>query len=162
MADPNGEGDGAIAALESRLRRLEDLEEIRRLYLDYGVHLDRGEFRSFASLFATDGRLRLSARSRAQGRDEIERVMSNNLGDRDHSSVVHLLGAPRIELDGDRADGEASWTVVVRQPDGSPALTMTGHHVDELVREDGAWRFQRRRGYIDIPSTFAADEPRPT
>ena len=29
-----------------------------------------------------------------------------------------------------------------------------GRHRDELVREDGRWRFQKRRGFVDIPSTM--------
>ena len=34
-----------------RLRRLEDMEEIRRLYVDYGQHLDAGEYDEYAELF---------------------------------------------------------------------------------------------------------------
>jgi hypothetical protein len=30
---------------------------------------------------------------------------------------------------------------------------MVGHHEDELVREAGRWRFRRRRGFVEIPST---------
>ncbi|MEY2434841.1 MAG: hypothetical protein QOC92_4566 [Acidimicrobiaceae bacterium] len=153
MARSGASAEDDVAALAARLRRLEDLEEIRRLYLDYGHHLDHGDFAAFASLFAVDAKLRLSPRSRADGRAEVERVMTDNLGSRDHSSVIHVLGSPRIELDDDRATGEAMWSVVVRRDDGSPMLTMVGHHADDLVREDGRWRFQRRRGFLDIPAT---------
>jgi hypothetical protein len=38
-----------------RLRRLEDLEAIRRLFQDYRRHLDRKDFRAYAELFAAEG-----------------------------------------------------------------------------------------------------------
>ena len=31
---------------------------------------------------------------------------------------------------------------------------MLGRHRDDLVREDGRWRFARRRGLVDIPSAL--------
>jgi hypothetical protein len=31
-----------------------------------------------------------------------------------------------------------------------------GRHVDDLVREAGAWRFLRRRGFVDIPAGYTA------
>ncbi len=47
------------------------------------------------------------------------------------------------------------WTVVNRDGEGRPTVGMIGRHVDELVRERGRWRFQRRKGYVDIPSAMA-------
>ena len=35
---------------------------------------------------------------------------------------------------------------------------MLGRHRDDLVREDGAWKIARRRGYVDVPSVM----PSPT
>jgi hypothetical protein len=31
---------------------------------------------------------------------------------------------------------------------------MIGHHRDQLIRRDGRWRFLRRAGHVDIPSTY--------
>ena len=36
--------DDALRSLTERLQRLEDLQEIRALYVDYGRHLDAGDF----------------------------------------------------------------------------------------------------------------------
>jgi hypothetical protein len=152
----NGTTGADVGGLEIRLRRLEDIDEIRRLYDDYGRHLDRGDFTAFASLFAVEGRLRLSRRSSAEGRAGIERVMQENFGSRPPMSVVHMIGSPSIELDDDRAKGEAMWAVFDRTEDGSPLVTMVGRHVDDLVREAGAWRFLRRRGFVDIPAGYRA------
>jgi len=48
------------------------------------------------------------------------------------------------------------WPVIQRGPDGAPIVSMIGRHRDQLVREDGRWRFRKRRGYVDIPSAMPA------
>jgi ketosteroid isomerase-like protein len=140
-----------LASLEARLRRAEDLIEIQQLFVQYGRYLDRGDFAAYAALFAADGELMIGPMGRAKGPAEIEAMMSKTLEGRSGQSY-HLITAPIIELDGDQATSEVMWTVLVREADGSPRVSMTGRHRDELVREGGRWKFRRRRGYVDIPS----------
>jgi hypothetical protein len=143
------------ASIESRLQRLEDLEEIRRLFEDYGYHLDRGQWHEYAALYAKDGKMRLGA-VRADGRAAIEAAAETSFGGggpiRDGGlGGLHVIGSPRIELDGDRATAEVMWVVILRDDAGKPVVSSAGHHLDDLVREDGRWRFERRRGFMDIP-----------
>lgn len=147
--------DDRTAALEARLQRLEDLEEIRRLHESYGYYLDHGMWAEYASLYAEDGKMRLGP-FRADGREQIETVAREQLGASfdpggDTVDLVHLINSPRIELDGDTATAEVMWTVVSRGEDGRTSVTSQGRHLDELVREHGRWRIQRRRGFQDIP-----------
>ncbi|MDB5869925.1 MAG: hypothetical protein JWP96_2257 [Polaromonas sp.] len=139
------------ANLLQRLQRLEDLQAIGQLFIDYGHHLDAGDFAAYAQLFATDGEVQLGPIGRAQGRENIQALMEKALGAQVGSSY-HLISGPRIELDGDQARSEVMWTVLVRNDGGLPAVIATGRHRDELIRENGQWRFKRRRGYIDLPS----------
>jgi 3-phenylpropionate/cinnamic acid dioxygenase small subunit len=146
--------EAAMSALADRLQRLEDLEEIRRLFESYGYYLDHGMWTEYASLYAKDGQMRLGP-MRADGREEIERVAREVIGARfdpsaDAVSLVHLIGSPRIELDGDRATSEVMWTVVSKGADGHAMVTGQGRHLDDLVREDGRWRIQKRRGFQDF------------
>jgi len=137
----------------SQLRRLQDLEEIRALQIAYGYHLDRGQWAEYAALFAADGQLRLGP-VRADGRAAIESAARDQLGfhpSGESFDVVHVVANPRIELDGDRATGEVTWTVVSRTASGEAAVTSIGRHLDDYVREDGHWRIQKRRGFRDIP-----------
>lgn len=134
---------------ETRLRRLEDLEEIRQLFVDYGYLLDLGDHAAYAQLFAEDGELMLGPFGRAKGRQEIETMMARVGG----AGSFHLITSPIVTLDGDRADARVMWTVIHRAEDGTPFVGMVGHHEDELVREAGRWRFRRRRGFVEIPST---------
>jgi hypothetical protein len=50
------------------------------------------------------------------------------------------------------------WTVIHRDANGQPRVTMIGKHHDELVRENGEWKIQSRQGTVDIPSTYRAPE----
>ena len=83
-----------IEALEARLRRLEDLAEIQQLFIDYGRHLDRGDFAAYAALFAEDAELLLGPVAKATGRAEIEAVMAKVLADQIGSSV-HIISSGR-------------------------------------------------------------------
>jgi len=144
---------GDDGSMEARLRRLEDLQEIQQLFYDYGHHLDAGDFASYASLFAADGEVKLGPMGRAKGRAEIQALMEGVLANGVGTSY-HVISSPRVDLDGDAATSEVMWTVVNRGADGKAVLSMIGRHRDRLVREDGHWRFQERKGYVDIPSAM--------
>jgi uncharacterized protein (TIGR02246 family) len=139
--------------LEDRLRRLEDLEEIRQLFVDYGHHLDAGDFEAYAALFADDGEVHLGPIGRAQGREAIVALMTRVRAGAARKSF-HLVTNPIVRLDGDRATSEVLWTVIRPGADGGLEVAMFGRHHDTLVRERGRWRIQSRRGRIDVPATF--------
>jgi uncharacterized protein (TIGR02246 family) len=145
----SGEAEG----LEARLRRLEDLEEIRQLFVDYGHHLDSGDFAAYAQLFADDGEILLGPIGRATGPDAIRALLEKTLAGRAGASY-HLITNPIVQLNGDGATSDVMWAVVTRRDDGSPALTMLGRHRDVLVRQRGRWKFKRREGLVDIPSRY--------
>lgn len=150
-----------ITALQGRLQRLEDLQEIQQLCLAYGRLLDQRDFHAYAQLFAEDGEILLGPVARARGRAEIEATMARALGPAGPTSGVHIIGIPVVQLDGDTATAETQWASAGLGADGDKAvLGMIGRHVDELVREDGRWRFKRRRGFVDIPSAVPASVPR--
>jgi len=143
-------GQGDNADLEARLRRLEDQLEIQQLFVDYGRHLDQGNFEAFAELFCEDGEFAIGRIGTMKGPREIRATMEASLS-AGPGQMLHIISSPAIVLDGDRATSEVMWTVLVRTPDGDMAATMAGRHVDELVRENGRWRFFRRRGLVDLP-----------
>jgi uncharacterized protein (TIGR02246 family) len=149
--------DEAFRALTERIKRLEDMDEIRQLYIDYGRHLDAGDPVAYAALFSRNAKLRLGPVMRANGREEIERAAAAVLRSAPDGSKssVHLLGSPRVEITGDTASGECVWAAISVSEAGPPAV-LVGRHADELVREDGQWRFARRLGFIDIGALRSA------
>jgi len=140
--------------LQDRVQRLEDILEIQQLFIDYGHHLDAGDFEAYASLFANEGEVLLGPLGRAKGRDQIRSLMETAL-DGAIGTSFHVISSPMIALRGDTATSDVMWTVVHRKEDGHPSLSMIGRHRDELVREDGRWRFLKRRGFVDIPSAMS-------
>jgi uncharacterized protein (TIGR02246 family) len=142
--------DSSPESLAERLQRLEDLQAIHQLFVDYGRHLDAGDVDAYASLFADDGEVLLGPLGRAKGRAAIRELMARVIGNQ-RSPSYHIVSSPQVALDGDRATSSVMWSVVAQTEDGSTALTMVGRHVDELRRERGAWRFARRKGYVDLP-----------
>jgi uncharacterized protein (TIGR02246 family) len=144
---------GTEDELEARLARLEDLEEIRQLFVDYGRHLDAGDLDAYTALYAEEGEVLLGPVGRAKGRAAIRALMAPVV-ERTRGDSFHLITAPVIELDGDRARSNVQWTALTRGADGRPVMTMFGHHEDELVREHGRWRIARRKGFVELPSAY--------
>ena len=151
--EPRATTMGASDDTLARLRRLEDLEEIRQLFVDYGHHLDAGDVEAYADLFADDGEILLGPIGRAKGRQAIVELMTK-VRARAKTPSFHLIANPIVHLDGDVATSEVCWTVIRPNADGKLEVAMFGRHHDELVRERGHWRFRRRRGQIDVPSAY--------
>jgi 3-phenylpropionate/cinnamic acid dioxygenase small subunit len=139
-------------ALEARLRRLEDIEEIRLLLLEYARCLDAADYAGYAELFTEDGEL--DARlGRATGRDAIRALLDERLGAASgppRTPAFHLVGNPVIQVDGDRATSSVLWAYITHDERGYPLILQLGHYRDELAREDGVWRFRRREISRDL------------
>jgi SnoaL-like domain len=142
--------------IATRLRRLEDLEQIRRLFVEYKIVLDRQDFAAYADLFAEDGEFVAGpgvAKGRAAIREMVEAMPSSGLLARAPGDDYHVIVNPLIELDPDdpdRASAELTWLYVVKGDDGAPKLAKLGHYNDTLIREAGRWRFLRREAPADI------------
>ncbi|HEY6131143.1 MAG TPA: nuclear transport factor 2 family protein [Halioglobus sp.] len=140
---------------DQRLQRLEDLEAIRQLFIDYGYYLDQCDFTAYANLFAEDAELLVGPLGRARGRIAIEELMRKQLTGR-QGMTYHLITNPVIKLDGDAATSHVTWVVLSRNSEGAPHLAMLGHHSDQLIRVQGQWKFQRREGHVDLPAKLLA------
>jgi hypothetical protein len=147
--------EAPAADVEARLRRLEDLERIRQLFVDYKMVLDKQDFGAYAALFAADGEF-IAGAQRARGRAAIQALVAGMPGSLLGSAPgedFHVVVNPLIELDAgdpDRASADVTWLYVVRGDDGAPALAKLGHYEDDLVREEGQWRFLRRAAPTDV------------
>ena len=145
----------ADESIEQRLARLEDVEQIRRLFQAYQRALDGKDFRAYASLFARDG-VFVAGDMVATGPEEIFALVDGMPGSglltERTGDDFHLVSNVDIEVDGDRARATSTWSYVVRADGDTPRLEKLGHYEDELVREDGAWRFARRAAPTDIPA----------
>jgi len=147
--------DGDIGA---RLRRLESLDEIHQLFMDYKRVLDGKDFSAYAALFAEEGEF-VAIEGGARGRAAIEAMVAampgTDLLGAEVGDDFHLVLNPQVQLDRDdpdRARAQSTWAYVVKGDAGEPVLAKLGHYEDELVREGGTWRFLRRAAPMDIPA----------
>jgi hypothetical protein len=142
----------------ARLRRLEALDEIHQLFMDYKRVLDGKDFSAYAALFAEEGEF-VAIEGGARGRAAIEAMVAAMPGTELLGAEVgddfHLVLNPQVQLDRDdpdRARAQSTWAYVVKGEAGEPVLAKLGHYDDELVREGGTWRFLRRAAPMDIPA----------
>jgi uncharacterized protein (TIGR02246 family) len=148
--------DAVPADTGTRLRRLEDLEQIRALFTEYKNVLDRQDFTAYADLFAAEGEFVAGAgvaKGRAAIKAMVEAMPGSGLLAGQPGDDQHVLVNPLIELDPadpDRATAQLNWLYVVKGDDGGPRLSKLGHYNDTLVREDGRWRFLRREAPMDL------------
>ena len=142
----------ADASPAVHLQRLEDMEEIRTLLLDYGRFLDSRDLVAYSRLFAKDGEW-VGGFGSSRGPEEILAFMQKNLGTGpNRGNTYHILSNFEIAVDHDSATAWSRWTFITPGADGKPVISQAGRYDDVLVREDGRWRFKRRVASNDIPS----------
>lgn len=128
----------ALAALEARIRRLEDIEAIRQLKYRYCYHYDAGDFAAFMECFASDCHVELGLGRRATGRSDVEAMFRKSRTLLEFSS--HMVANPLIEVDGDT--GRGTWYLLLPSTRGGAALWSQARYDEEYVRENGAWRIR--------------------
>jgi hypothetical protein len=133
--------------LEARVRRLEDVEEIRRLKVRYFEACDGGfgGARShvpdeIAGTFAEDGVWDGGSYGRRAGRAAIAGFYEDTA----QVLAFTVLSEPAIDVDGDRGTGR--WNVLVySQSEVRGAVLVGGVHHDEYVRTADGWRIAHTR-----------------
>lgn len=150
---------GDIAALEARLRRLEDELDIRRLVASYGPHVDSADADAAAALWAVDGSYDVEGWT-MRGSDDVHAMVSSP----SHRELVargccHFLGPVVVTVTDDTAVAMCESLVLLRGgPAGSAEIDCyawrnapgqylvwraTANHF-ELQRTDGIWRITAR------------------
>lgn len=137
------------AALEARLARLEDIEAIRALLIEYGRTFDARDFAAYAALFAPDGVWEGGAGSYT-GPAAIREMVERGFPPSVYPNSYHVMTSIAVDVTGpDSAIAWSRWTFVVNE-DGQPQPLRAGRYEDELVRIGGEWKFKRRRVIADM------------
>jgi uncharacterized protein (TIGR02246 family) len=135
-----------------------DRAEIHKLLTNYGATLDGRDFGGFAQLFARDGVYVAGTGDGVSGSEAgalMERVFAENaLGFREPN--YHVFFNEVVSFDGpDRARATSMSLYMVPGENGAPTAAMMARYRDELVREDGTWKFARR----EVESLMPAPPP---
>ncbi|WP_444938582.1 nuclear transport factor 2 family protein [Microbulbifer sp. JMSA002] len=128
----------------NELQLFRDRFAISDLLARYTLTIDNCDARGWASLFTLDGRFEHDNRV-IRGREKLERyaVIHNKLGSR------HITCSPlhHISEDGQSASGKATTVFILVTRSGYRVAVAAEYH-DKLVKVDGSWLFQCRRGVI--------------
>ncbi len=142
----------------------DDRAAIEALQARYMFAMDWRNAEAYRDTFAEDGAL-VSAAGEEEG-DAIGsflRARAPDGGDQRPARTRHSIANVVLDIDGDRARGRAYWVAVSNADDAREArLDSYGHYEDELVRENGAWRFARREIFNEMLEDRAASDVRPT
>jgi uncharacterized protein (TIGR02246 family) len=141
--------------LQRRLARLEAREEIHALLMAYRRALDEKDFHGYAALFGSDG-VFTAGDFVATGGDEILAMLESMVPEflaPEGGDDLHLVCNVDIDVhDDDTATARSTWVYLVRGDGDVPEVSKLGHYEDELVREDGRWRFARRHAPSVVPA----------
>jgi len=120
--------------------------EVREVLDAYTANVNLREFAAAGALFVPDGvwevRGVADTPRRIQGSLAIGDAIARAVGA--FARLVQMNHAPLIRVNGDRATASSTIHEMGKAKDGSD-IFLLGRYTDDIVRVDGAWRFQTRQ-----------------
>lgn len=146
--------DTQLPAMQQRIQQLEDQEQIRRVLIEYGEHLDSRDYAAYAALFARDG-VWTGGFGSFTGPAAIQAMLEQNLGKPEPGFInkrsFHLVTTEVVDVTGDTATARSRYLFITATPEDRPGMSLAGRYVDEMVREDGQWKIKARTSHGVIP-----------
>ncbi len=125
--------------LEERVRRLEDIEDIRRLRNRYHASLNESRYEQCRALFTDDAVVELGYLARYEGIDAIDRGF-RAMGERDRFFIKQFIHSHDVEVDGDTATGTSY--LEARYGRFGVSYVVAGRYDDVYARVNGVWKFK--------------------
>ncbi|MBI1179372.1 MAG: hypothetical protein GC201_02365 [Alphaproteobacteria bacterium] len=149
--------------LETRIRRLEDIEAIKQLKGRYGQACDDNHNPDkVAALFVPDGlwegrNTGVHAKGHAAIKDYIGGVRASGR----MRNSAHMFMNPIITVNGDEATGE--WRFIMAYTGKVPGGTLQYHRIigfydEEYVRVDGRWMFRRLSVTVEENGPYSVED----
>jgi hypothetical protein len=142
--------EAAVAAAAREVERLQDVDALENLAGYYGHYVDESMQDDIADLFTRDGVVEILGRGVYYGQDRVREYMHNlgPVGQREGSLFNHMHLQPVIDVaeDGSSANVRSRLFVMYGIED-SNAQWGAGVYENELVKEDGVWKFDYLHAY---------------
>lgn len=146
--------DAGLRSMQQRVQELEDQEQIRRVLIEYGEHLDSRDYAAYSALFARDG-VWTGGFGTFTGPVAIQQMLEQNLGNAEPGFInkrsFHLITTEVVDVTGDTAIARSRYLFITATPEDRPGLSLAGRYVDDFVREDGQWKIRARITHGVIP-----------
>lgn len=147
-----------LEELEERVRRLEDLDEIKELHREYLFLISNLDFDKALDCFAETIIVDIAQYGVRRGKEEVTRFFKEVI----HKNVLqskdgHFTGQPVISVEGNKAKGH--WMFYRFVPEPSPVRWVQGRYDCEYVKENGKWKFGALKLTRPWPEFFKKDSP---
>jgi len=141
---------------ERTIARVKDYDEIENLESAYGYYLDKNLWNPLADIFSRDGSIELAQRGVYQG-PRLRKFLVRIFGRGKEGPVEGRLGnhlnlQPVITVASDGATAKVRARMLQQMSMGGRASMGGAIYENELVKEDGVWKFSKVHAY----NTFTA------
>jgi len=131
--------------LEARIRRLEDLEAIKRIKHKYFRCIDQGLWDEIGNCFAEEGIADYDPEAPLQGRAAITKFFKENIAPA-YSMCVHQGHNPELELTSDTtATGIWQLENFMLTAETNTGFWIAGSYEDDYIKEKGEWKINRTK-----------------
>jgi len=134
-----------LAELEARLRRLEDVEAIKRLKHRYFRSLDTQQWDDVLECFSDDAAVDYGPNIRLEGKEALTKHLRERLR-MEGSAGVHQGHNPEIDVT-DEKTARGTWELYVHSiwKQMNRSLQLAGFYYDDYVKVGGQWRIEKSR-----------------
>ena len=140
-----------LDALDGRITRLEDLNQIERLQRTYGYFVDKSQWTQLSELFADDATLEIGGKGLFLGKNRVLEYMQNAFGPDGTAPGVlaqHMQFQPIPDLS---EDGKTGWIrsrafVMAGSDGGGGGWGLPLYENEYKKGADGKWRISRLTG----------------
>ena len=141
----------SLESLDRRLRKLEDIEEIRSLRMRYHYFINEGHFDRFPEIFTEDGIVDFGHVGQANGAAEIGELFPKI--PRSLDFVKQFIHNHMVDVDGDNATG-VSYLEARYAKDGDSVMVAASFR-EKYRRTSNGWRIAETRLqlYFAVPIT---------
>jgi ketosteroid isomerase-like protein len=140
----------SLKELETRMKSMEDLEEIKKLHQYYIYLMDTLQFEKVLDLFTEDATAEVRKSGIKKGKKEISEMYLGARSKRTTRNDIHLAVHPDITVDGNTAQGH--WQVYIFF--SKPTIQwVQGRNDCEYKKENGKWKISK----LKFTRTLASD-----
>jgi hypothetical protein len=153
------------ANLERKLRELIDKQEIQEVLVRYCRGFDRADAELLRTVYhpgAIDDRFPKDSQGHPQTVPDPGAYLAERSRSRNPLVSCHRVSTITIELDGDVAQTESYYDVVMVRSDNGEAMVARadGRYIDRFERRNGEWRIVRRIIATEWSDTHRMPAPR--
>lgn len=145
----DGSAAPGASTIEARLKRMEDLEEIRRLRMMYHYDINEGQFSRIADLYTDDAYVNFQHIGGARGRDEIM-ALFNSIGT-NITYIKQFIANHIVNIYGDNATGTSYFDA--RYAQAGRSIIAGGTYREKYRRTANGWRISEMISEIDFAGT---------